>query len=43
MKRYDAAMLQQRAPYPGPHQDTRFSCMTTDEAEPFYEIIDDTN
>jgi hypothetical protein len=43
IKRYDAAMLQQHTPYPGPHQDYRFSHVITDDAEPFYVIIDDAN
>jgi hypothetical protein len=43
MKRYDAAILQRHMPYPGPHQDTRFSYEETQDPEPFCKIIDDTN
>jgi hypothetical protein len=42
IERYDAEMFQRHTPYPGPHMDTRFSLVVTEDPEPFYEIIDDT-
>lgn len=43
IERYNAEALQRHAPYPGPHMDTRFTFEATDDAEPFYQIVNDMN
>jgi hypothetical protein len=42
LEQHDAAMLQRHVAYAGPHDDPRFTFEATAEAEPFYEIVDDT-
>jgi hypothetical protein len=43
IERYNAEALQRHTPYPGPHMDTRFTFEVTDDAEPFYQIVNDMN